>query len=95
MRSTVPALVRDVHDGARRIERIIDDLKHFSRPRQRGSNGSIQVNDAVRRALRLLAHLVKNRTDHLHVDLAPGLPAVSVDPQHLEQMVVNLFDQCR
>ena len=29
MRRTVPTLVRDVHDGARRIERIVDDLKHF------------------------------------------------------------------
>jgi hypothetical protein len=27
MRATLPALVRDVHDSARRIERIIADLK--------------------------------------------------------------------
>ena len=91
MRRTVPTLVRDVHDGARRIERIIDDLKHFSRPRGRGAHTVLQLNEAVERALRLLAHLVKNRTDRLHVDLAQGLPSLPGDAQHVEQIVVNLL----
>src|SRR5262245_11455489 len=91
MRLTVPTLVRDVHDGARRIERIIDDLKHFSRPRGRGAHSALQLNAAVERALRLLAHLVKNRTDRLHVGLAQGLPSLPGDAQHLEQIVVNLL----
>ena len=91
MRRAVPTLVRDVHDGARRIERIIDDLKHFSRPRGRGAHSALQLNEAVERALRLLAHLVKNRTDRLHVGLAQGLPSLPGDAQHLEQIVVNLL----
>jgi PAS domain S-box-containing protein len=91
MRGTVPALVRDVHDGARRIERIIDDLKHFSRPRTGGAGGTLQLNEAVQRALRLLAHLVKNRTDRLHVELAQELPSLPGDAQHVEQIVVNLL----
>jgi len=91
MRRTVPMLVRDVHDGARRIERIIDDLKHFSRPRGRGAHTALQLNEAVERALRLLDHLVKNRTDRLHVGLAQGLPSLPGDAQHVEQIVVNLL----
>ena len=91
MRRTVPTLVQDVHDGARRIERIVDDLKHFSRPRGRGAHTVLQLNEAVERALRLLAHLVKNRTDRLHVDLAQGLPSLPGDAQHVEQIVVNLL----
>src|SRR5215831_504571 len=91
MRLTVPTLVRDVHDGARRIERIIDDLKHFSRPRGRGAHSALQLNAAVERALRLLAHLVKNRTDRLQVGLAQGLPSLPGDAQHVEQIVVNLL----
>jgi PAS domain S-box-containing protein len=85
MRDTIPALVRDVHDGARRIERIIDDLKDFARPRVRGVRTVVQLNDAVQRALRLLAHLIKQHTDHFHVDLAPGLPSLRGDAQHVEQ----------
>jgi PAS domain S-box-containing protein len=76
IRDTIPALVRDVHDGARRIERIIDDLKDFARPRVRGVHAVLPLNDAVQRALRLLAHLIKQHTDHFRVDLAQGLPSM-------------------
>jgi signal transduction histidine kinase len=91
MRDTIPALIGGVHDGARRIERIIDDLKDFARPRLRGVHTPVPLNDAVRRALRLLAHLIKQRTDHFHVDLAPGLPSLRGDTQQVEQVVVNLL----
>ena len=91
MRDTIPTLVRDLHDGALRIERIIDDLKDFARPRVRGAHTVVQVNDAVQRALRLLAHLIKQHTDHFYVDLAQGVPSVRGDAQHVEQIVVNLL----
>jgi len=91
MRDTISTLVRDVHDAALRIERIIDDLKDFARPRVRGAPTVVPVNDAVQRALRLLGHLIKRRTDHVHVDLAPGLPAVLGDAQQVEQILVNLL----
>src|SRR4029434_106866 len=80
MRRTVPTLVRDLHD-----------LKHFSRPRGRGAHTALQLNEAVERALRLLAHLVKIRTDRLHVGLAQGLPSLPGDAQQVEQIVVNLL----
>jgi PAS domain S-box-containing protein len=91
MRATISTLVRDMHDSARRIERIIDDLKDFARPRVRGVPTVVPVNDAVQRALRLLAHLIKQRTDHFHVCLAQDVPSVRGDAQHIEQIVVNLL----
>jgi PAS domain S-box-containing protein len=91
MCDTIPALVRDVHDGALRIESIIADLKDFVRPRVRGVHTVVPLNDAVQRALRLLAHLIKQHTDHFHVDLAQGLPSLRGDVQHVEQIVVNLL----
>ena len=91
IRGTIPTLVRDIHESALRIGRIIDDLKDFARPRLRGAHLVLQVNDAVQRALRLLGHLIKQRTDHVHVNLAQGLPSVRGDAQHVEQVVVNLL----
>src|SRR5262249_27405288 len=91
MRDTVSTLVRNMHDGALRIERIIDDLKDFARPRVQGVPTVVQVKDAVQRALRLLGHLISQQTDHLHVDLAQSLPSVRGDAQHVEQIVVNLL----
>ena len=91
MRETLPALLGEVHDSAQRIERMVNDLKDFARPPVQDAPAVVQVNDAVQRALRLLAHLIKKRTDHLHVDLAQGLPSVRGDAQHVEQVVVNLL----
>jgi PAS domain S-box-containing protein len=91
MRNTIPALLHGVYDGARRIERIIADLKDFARPRTLGAETGFQVNEAVHRALRLLAHLIKQRTDHFDVDLAQALPLVQGNAQQAEQVVVNLL----
>jgi polar amino acid transport system substrate-binding protein len=91
MCGAVPTLIGDIHDGARRIERFIDDLKHFSRPHARGAGNRLNLNDAVGRALRLLSHLIKSRTDHLNVALAQQLPDIIGDQQHVEQIAVNLL----
>jgi PAS domain S-box-containing protein len=91
MRDTISTLVRDMHDSARRIERIIADLRDFVRPPASRASGLFQVNDAVQRALRLLAHLIRKRTQHLHVDLSSDVPALPGDAQHVEQVVVNLL----
>jgi PAS domain S-box-containing protein len=91
MRDTIRTLVRDMHDGALRIERIIDDLKGFARPRVQGMPTAVQLHEAVQRALRLLAHVIKRRTDHLHLNLAQDVPPLWGDAQHVEQVVVNLL----
>jgi PAS domain S-box-containing protein len=91
MRQTIFTLVRDVHDGALRIERIVNDLKDFARPRAHGAHAVFDLNDAVQRALRLLAHLIRKRTAHCRVDLAPNLPPLRGDAQQVEQIVVNLL----
>jgi signal transduction histidine kinase len=90
MRDTLPQLIRDVHDSARRIERIVGDLKDFARPGAQGTQTTFQLNEVVQRALRLLAHLIHRRTDHFRVVLADGLPSLQGDAQQVEQIVVNL-----
>jgi PAS domain S-box-containing protein len=90
LRQIVPALVQDIHDGARRIERIITDLRDFARPRARGSLESFALDEAVQRALRLLTPLIQRKTRRFHVDLAAAVPPVGGDRQQVEQIVVNL-----
>jgi signal transduction histidine kinase len=90
MHQTIPALLRDVYDGALRIERIINNLKDFARPGEHAGQGPFQLNDAVQRALTLLHSLIKKRTTRFHVDLADGLPPLCGDRQQIEQVVINL-----
>ena len=91
MRNNVSTLARDVHDGALRIERIVDDLKDFARPRAKGSHSVFGLNDAVQRASRLLAHLINKRTARFRVDLGLDVPPLRGDAQQVEQIVVNLL----
>jgi PAS domain S-box-containing protein len=90
MRDSIPALVDDIHDGARRIERIVNDLKGFARPAA-GGDDIVAPNQAVERAVRLLAHAIRSRTTRFQLDLAADVPPVAGDAQHVEQVVVNLI----
>ena len=90
MRATIPALIREVHDGAGRIERIVQDLKDFARPAAGSTRRPFALNDAVERAVRLLAHAVRTRTHRFEVSLAPDVPVLEGDAQQVEQVVVNL-----
>lgn len=91
MRQTVSTLVRDVHDAALRIERIVNELKDFARPRAPGTRAHFDLNDAARRAARLLAHLIGKRTVRFRLDLDARLSPLCGDAQQIEQVVVNLL----
>ena len=92
MRGTVPDLIRDMHAGAQRIERIVNNLKDFARPRQQAVQAAVQINDAVQRAVNLLRHRIAKTVD-FQIDLAatPALPPLQGDAQQIEQVVVNLI----
>jgi PAS domain S-box-containing protein len=91
MRDAAAGLIRDLNEGARRIDRIVQDLKDFARPQRQGPQMDVNVNDIVHRAQRLLAHLVNKRTRRFQLDLANHLPAVRGDAQQVEQVLVNLI----
>jgi PAS domain S-box-containing protein len=92
MREALPVLVRDIRDGAKRIERIVADLKDFARPQSAGAADTLfGLNDAVQRALRLLGHFIGRKTQHFQVALAEDLAPLRGDPQQVEQVVVNLL----
>lgn len=90
MRDAASTLIRDLNEGARRIDRIVQDLKDFARPQHSGPHADVAVNDIVQRAVRMLNHLVHKRTHHFQLALAANLPTIRGDAQQLEQIVVNL-----
>ena len=90
MRDTVPALIDDMRDGALRIEAIVGDLKDFARPGGSAARTEFSLNDAARRAARLLAHPINKKTARFQIDLAADVPPVKGNPQQIEQVIVNL-----
>jgi nitrogen fixation/metabolism regulation signal transduction histidine kinase len=71
------------------VKRLVDEFSQFSRlPAARPV--LCDVNDAVSSGLSVF----EGRLDGiaLHVDLAPNLPQVMVDPEQIKRVVVNLVD---
>ena len=91
MRQEVPRLTDEVQESARRIRRIVDDLKDFSRRDDAAISIFFALNPVVEAALRLVDPTLRKATANLHLDLGDGLPEVCGSPQRIEQVVINLI----
>ncbi len=90
LREEVPYMFSEMLDGARRIKRIVEDLKDFARQDNSDLNDSVDLNAVVQTALRLVDNSIRKATDHFTVEYAEQLPAVRGNVQRIEQVVVNL-----
>jgi len=86
----LPLLIHDIQQGALRIQRIVADLKDFVRPGAITTGAELNLNATIQRALNLLSHTIKQKTDHLQVNLPEDLPLLLGNAQQFEQVVVNL-----
>lgn len=90
MRQEVPRLTDEVQESARRIRRIVDDLKDFSRRDDAAISTFFALNPVVEAALRLVDPSLRKATSHFHLELASDLPEICGSPQRIEQVVINL-----
>ena len=90
MRQEVPRLTDEVQESARRIRRIVDDLKDFSRRDDAAISTFFALNPVVEAALRLVDPTLRKATTNFSVELGTGLPEICGSPQRIEQVVINL-----
>jgi signal transduction histidine kinase len=91
LREEAPRMFDEMLDGARRIKRIVDDLKDFARKDDSDLHESVDLNAVVRAALRLVDNPIKKATHRFETNLAEGLPPCRGNVQRIEQVVVNLI----
>jgi polar amino acid transport system substrate-binding protein len=91
MRKEIPTLLTDMHDGARRIKRIVNDLKDFSRQESEDLSELFNINDVIATAIRLAENSISSSTDQFKVNYAPSLPLVEGNSQRIEQVIINLI----
>ncbi|MFT5239846.1 MAG: signal transduction histidine kinase [Candidatus Promineifilaceae bacterium] len=84
-------MVRAVRDGGKAIERIVRDLKVFSRQDSDAVPEAICINDVVQRSLRMLDTDLQKATQHLTVDLDESNPHVMGNAHRLDQVLTNLI----
>lgn len=87
----LPMLLVEMQESAGRIKRIVDDLKDFARADDADIREPVDLNEAVRASVRLVANAIKNSTDHFAINLTDGLPPFEGSLQRIEQVVINLI----
>ncbi len=85
------AIVERIHAQTLRIHKIIRDLLDYSRTRSQGAAQGCDVAAVARRTQRLLEPQPRLRGLDLQLDLAEPLPAVALEEDRLEQVLVNLL----
>jgi signal transduction histidine kinase len=84
------ASCKEIKDAAQRINRLIDGIRNFSR-KGTGQPLPVDVHQSIEEALLLVGKALSTSKVRVVKEYAPGLPAVSGDPNHLEQVFMNLF----
>lgn len=86
----LPQLITDMEMAAQRMAKIVSDLKNFSRQSNLSDQGPININAAVRNALRLSQSTLRKAGVTVHTGLAEDLPEIKGNLYNLEQVVLNL-----
>lgn len=94
-RGADPEITAQMRHAVERIERTVQSLLDYSRPRAAADAGRVPVGAAVRTAVDFLESQGILRNVTLGVDIEPGLPEVAGDRHALEQVAVNLLVNAR
>lgn len=84
-------LIFGLMNSAQRIEKIIKDLKDYSRPTDFSINEPIHINQVILSAINITQSLLKKSTNHYFVNVDQELPVLMGNPLKLEQVLINLI----
>lgn len=91
LRERMPRLLASISDGARRVKKIVGDLKDFARQSPTEMTEMLNVNTAVEKAISLVSNLINKSTNNFTVHYQPDMPPFRGNTQRIEQVVVNLL----
>ncbi len=90
-REDVFKLLENMEHGSKRITGIVSDLKSYVRGDEEESWKAEHVEQAIERVMTLVGKQVRKMVRRFDVDIADGLPAVSMNVGRIEQVLVNLL----
>jgi signal transduction histidine kinase/CheY-like chemotaxis protein len=83
-------LVADMDMAANRVAKIVSDLKNFSKQSNIAEKTALQVNTAVKNALRLAQATLRNSGVKIELELDENLPEMEGNLQSIEQIILNI-----
>jgi signal transduction histidine kinase len=90
LKENLEQLISDVDMAANRVAKIITDLKDFARKSSVADKRPIQINQAVKNAMRLVKSTLKKAGVEIQLDLTPVIPLMEGNLQNIEQIILNI-----
>lgn len=85
-----PEWIEGIDHEARRIDRIVQGLLDYARPRE-GEASVTDVGEVARRTVEMLEAQGRLKEKTVEVIVEEGVPSVLADPHQLQQVLVNLL----
>lgn len=90
VRESLVQMMSETVDASKRIVRIVEDLKNYSRRGDPALNEIVDLNAVTRVAIRLVDTTIRKSTDSFVTHYAEDIPKIRGNAQWIEQVVVNL-----
>ena len=91
LEDNLPKLVAYMDMAANRVAKIVSDLKNFSKQSNVAEKSALQVNTAVKNALRLAQTTLRKSGVQIELELAEDLPLIQGNLQSIEQIILNII----
>lgn len=91
MRENIEPMLAETVEASKRIGRIVEDLKNFSRRGSADFDEIVDLNAVAEAAVRLMGNNIRKATDAFSVRHAEDLPRIRGNAQRIEQVIVNLL----
>lgn len=91
LRERVPVLLSDITEGTKRVKKIVDELKNFSRQKPSDLSEDVDINEAIKTAVGLVSNLIKKATKHFKAEYYENIPLFKGNIQRIEQVAINLI----
>ena len=84
-------LLADMELAAHRVAKTVADLKNYSRQSNVAEKVPLDVNHAVKNALRLAKTTLRKSSVQIRLDPSENLPAIQGNLQSIEQIILNIL----
>jgi len=91
LKDNLPQLIADMDMAANRVAKIVSDLKNFSKQSNVAEKSALQLNTAVKNALRLSQTTLRKSGVHIELELGEDLPLMQGNLQSIEQIILNII----
>ena len=91
LEDNLPQLVADMDLAANRVAKIVSDLKNFSKQSNVAEKSALQMNTAVKNALRLAQTTLRKSGVQIELELGEDLPLMQGNLQSIEQIILNII----